>query len=112
MVISETVVSTDHKIIRHKRKVIQEYPRIFFSFFFFFFLLSKCQLRSSFQNVSYGVVVLVCCMNLSVCVCVCVCACVCTCVRAYVYKGYYNINDTGEGRSGREIRAKSDAKIV
>ena len=43
-------------IIRHKKKVIHEDPRIFFFF----------------QNVSYGVVVLVCCMNLSVCVCLCV----------------------------------------
>ena len=41
-----------------------------------------------------------------------VCACVRACVRAYVYKGCCNINDTGAGRSGREITAKSDAKIV
>ena len=63
-----------------------------------------------FQNVSCIVAVLVC--------------CICTrremfmriylraCVRAYVYKGCCNINDTGAGRSGREITAKSDAKIV
>ena len=38
--------------------------------------------------------------------------CVCVCVRAYVYWGCSNINDTGAGRSGREITAKSDAKIV
>ena len=34
------------------------------------------------------------------------------CVRAYVYKGCCNINDTGARRSGREITVKSDAKIV
>ena len=94
MVISVTVMSADHKT---KKKVIQEDRRIFF-----------------FQNVSCGVVVLVCCictrrimfMRIYLCVCVCVF------VHAYVYKGCCNINDIGAGRSGREITAKSDAKIV
>ena len=44
--------------------------------------------------------------------CVCVCVCVFVCVRAYVYKGCCNINDTEAGRSGREITAKSDVKII
>ena len=29
-----------------------------------------------------------------------------------VYKGCCKINDTGAGQSGREITAKSDAKII
>ena len=35
---------------------------------------------------------------------------VCACVRAYVYKGCCNINDTGAGRSGREITRKVTPK--
>ena len=51
-------------------------------------------------------------MFMSIYLCMCAYVCACVRARAYVYKGCCNINDTGAGRSGREITAKSDAKIV
>ena len=94
MVISETVMSTDHKTQK------ESYTRRSADFFFFFFFfLSKCQLHNRLLHLHEARNVH---ENLSACVC----------VRAYVYKGCCNINDTGARRSGREITAKSDAKIV
>ena len=90
MVISETVMSADHKT---KRKLYKKIRGFFFS---------KCQLRSSCTRLLHLYETKNVHENLSVSVC----------VRAYVYKGCCNINDTGAGRSGREITAKSDAKIV
>ena len=101
MVISETVMSADHKT---KRKLYKKIRGFFFFFFFFFFLLSKCQLRSSCTHLLHLHETRNVHENLSVCVC--------ACVRMYVYKGCCNINDTGAGRSDREITAKSDAKIL
>ena len=101
VVISETVMSADHKT---KRKLYKKIRGFFF--FFFFFLLSKCQLRSSCTRLLHLHETRNVHENLSVCVRVR------ACVRAYEYKGCCNINDTGAGRSGREITAKSDAKMV
>ena len=93
VVISETMMSTDHKTQK------ESYTRRSAYVLFFYFLLSKCQLRSSCirllhlhetRNVHEN-------LSLSLCVCVCVCA--------YVYKGCCNINDTEAGRLGREITA-------
>ena len=95
MVISETVMSADHKT---KRKLYKKI-RVFFFFF-------------CFQNVSCGVVVLVCCICMRREMFMRIYLCVCACMRAYVYKGCCNINDTRAGRLGREITAKSDAKMV
>ena len=102
MVISETVMSTDHKT--QKESYTRRSADVFFFFFFFFFLLSKCQLHNSCSRLLHLHEARNVHENLP--------ACVCACVRAYVYKGCCNINDTGARRSGREITAKSDAKIV
>ena len=71
-------MSTDHKTKRKFYKKIRG--------FFFFFFLSKCQLRSSCTRLLHLHETRNVHENLSVCVCVC--------VRAYVYKGCCNINDT------------------
>ena len=96
MVISETVMSTDHKTQK------ESYTRRSAEFFFFF----------CFQNVSCIIAVLVCCICTRREMFMRIYLRMCACVLAYVYKGCCNINDTGAGRSGREITAKSDAKIV
>ena len=94
MVIAKTVMSADHK------KVIQEDLRIFFRF----------------QNVSYVVVSLDCsiCTRREKCtrIYLCVCACVGACVRVYVCKGAIPLMISKRGRSGREIMASRDGKIV
>ena len=116
VVISETVMSTDHKT--QKESYTRRSADFFFFFFFFwfnlffvfiffiylfiFFLLSKCQLHNSCTRLLHLHEARNVLEDLSACVC----------VRAYVYKGCCNINDTGAGRSGRVITAKSDAKIV
>ena len=114
MVISETVMSTDHKTQKEsytKRSAdfiyffyLFIYLFIYLFYFFFFFFC--------FQNVSCIVAVLVCCICTRREMFMRIYLRVCACMRAYVYKGCCNINDTGAGRSGREITAKSDAKIV
>ena len=74
MVISETVMSTDHKIQK------ESYTRRSADFFFFFFLLSKCQLHNSCTRLLHLHETRNVHENLSACVCVR------ACVRAYVYK--------------------------
>ena len=104
MVIAKTVMSTDHKTQK------ESYTRSAYCF-----SLSKCQLRSSFtrllhlhetRNVHENLS-----LSLSLSVCVCVRALVRACVRAYVCKGCCNMN-LERGRSGREIMASRDGKIV
>ena len=102
MVISETVMSTDHKTQKksYTRRSADFYFILFYFFilfiflfyflFYLFFLLSKCRLHNSCTRLLHLHDARNVHENLSACVC----------VRAYVYKGCCNINDTGAGRSG------------
>ena len=106
MVISETVMSTDHKT--QKESYCRKIRGFFFFFFFFYYyylfiyLLSNYQLRSSFTRLLH--------LHetrnfLCVYVCVCVCACVRACVRMFVCRDCCNINesiktDTADGAIG------------
>ena len=83
---------------------MQEDPRIFF-FLSFFFFLSKCQLRSSFTRLLHLHVAKN--VHENLCVCVFVCVCVSTYVRVAV-----TYMTPERGRSGREITASCDGKIV
>ena len=100
VVISETSLL----IIRHKKKVMQVDPLIYY-FYYILFLLSKCQLRDRFTRLLH--------LHEKVartrrenCTRICVCACMC--VRAYVCRGC-NINaririDTREWVVGSRLR--------
>ena len=88
MVISETVMSADHKT---KRKL---YKKIRGFFFFFFFFFSKCQLRSSCTRLLHLHETRTVHENLSVC----------ECVRAYVYKGCCNIMTPERGGQVEKLR--------